>query len=210
MHSHDIPLHLFTTPLAQFVREAAAIYQKWRWQRTPPSVSKDRFHQFSFHLRRVKVPHLHVLRGSRFLIISVSFLVDGSITPIPGCRMPLGCRTKQRPRPPGNFMSWRVSETRFLTRCWVKRRFMKIYLWYITYTLKKDKESMYVWTYICKTYTHIICTSTWHRCIDIQSHKISTGFAPNWTSSISSPPKRNEHKTHTHKNTCSILQTWNM
>lgn len=207
MHSHDIPLHLFTTPLAQFVREAAAIYQKWRWQRTPPSVSKDRFHQFSFHLRWVKVPHLHVLRGSRFLIISVSFLVDVSITPIPGCRMPLGCRTKQRPRPPGNFMSWRVSETRFLTRCWVKRRFMKIYLWYITYTLKKVCmfEHIYV-KHICISSAHpydINALTSNH--IRFLQDLFRIGHLP-----YLPPAKRNEHKTHTHKNTCSILQTWNM
>lgn len=149
---------------------------------------------------------------SRFLIISVSFLgglID--ITPIPEFVNPLGCRNKAG-KTPGRFHKGTM-KGQFVHASWpgagCKRRFMKIYLWYITYTWYKY-VCLNIYIYICKTYMHIICTSTWHKCIDIQSHKISTWFVPNWTSSISSPAKRNEHKTHTHKNTCSILQTWNM
>lgn len=205
MHSHDIPLHLFTTPLAQFVHEAAAIYQKWTWQRlwkTPPPLCFQRS-------RFINFPALSVGDGStppcfeqsRFLIISVSFLgglID--ITPIPEFVNPLGCRNKAG-KTPGRFHKGTM-KGQFVHASWpgagCKRRFMKIYLWYITYTWYK-----YVCLniYICKTYMHIICTSTWHKCIDIQSHKISTWFVPNWTSSISSPAKRNEHKTHTHTRT---------
>lgn len=127
---------------------------------------------------------------------------------IPGCDQinPLGCR-KQSQQNPGEFPcheaerifgdfikeQWRVSETRadqVLGETSIHENLPMIYH-------VKNYISMYVWTYICKTYMHIICTSTWHKCIDIQSHKISTGFVPNWTSSISSP-QRGMNTKHTH------------
>ena len=125
MHSHDIPLHLFTTPLAQFVHEAAAIYQKWRWQRlwkTPPLVFPKTVSSVFGTFVGWKC-HLYVLNIA--FSYHFSFLFGWmEITSIPGCDFarifkmfplmfltwrlehinPLGCRTKPRPR--GISMSW--------------------------------------------------------------------------------------------------------
>ena len=181
------------------------------------------FHQFSFHLRWVTGPHLHCFEQSRFAFhFSVLFGVHGSITPIPGVFLPAGMPKTKPAKPRGISMSWSREDFWRFHKGTMKGQWntlpdqvlgANVDSWKYTYDISRIHYiSMYVWTYICKTYMHIICTSTWHKCIDIQSHKISTGSVPNWTSSISSPSKRNEHKTHTHthKNTCSILQTWNM
>ena len=168
------------------------------------------FHQFSFHLRWVTGPHLHCFEQSRFAFhFSVLFGVHGSITPIPGVFLPAGMPKTKPAKPRGISMSWSGEDFWRFHKGTMKGQWntlpdqvlgANVDSWKYTYDISRIHYiSMYVWTYICKTYMHIICTSTWHKCIDIQSHKISTGSVPNWTSSISSPSKEEwTQNTYTH------------